>query len=140
MKEKELWQYFFNKPKKNYNKYMFEMPNYPNHLIYDSEIILSTKGNWSKNLFKNTNDNLEIRCLNQMARELLLLQSSDWLFIITNGTMVEYAHKRIKDHTGRFNALYDMLKNNSIHQHYLKNLELKDDIFPEISYHIYCTD
>ena len=56
MKEKELWQYFFNKPKKNYNKYMFEMPNYPNHLIYDSEIILSTKGNWSKNLFKNTND------------------------------------------------------------------------------------
>ena len=56
MKEKELWQYFFNKPKKNYNKYMFEMPNYPNHLIYDSEIILSTKGYWSKNLFKNTND------------------------------------------------------------------------------------
>ena len=56
MKEKELWQYFFNKPKKNYNKYMFEMPNYPNHLIYDSEIILSTKGKWSKNLFKNTND------------------------------------------------------------------------------------
>ena len=56
MKEKELWQYFFDKPKKNYNKYMFEMPNYPNHLIYDSEIILSTKGNWSKNLFKNTND------------------------------------------------------------------------------------
>ena len=56
MKEKELWQYFFNKPKKNYNKYMFEMHNYPNHLIYDSEIILSTKGNWSKNLFKNTND------------------------------------------------------------------------------------
>ena len=56
MKEKELWQYFFNKPKKNYNKYMFEMPNYPNHLIYNSEIILSTKGNWSKNLFKNTND------------------------------------------------------------------------------------
>ena len=53
MKEKELWQYFFNKPKKNYNKYMFEMPNHPNHLIYDSEIILSTKGNWSKNLFKN---------------------------------------------------------------------------------------
>ena len=55
MGKKELWQYFFNKPKKNYNKYMFEMPNYPNHLIYDSEIILSTKGKWSKNLFKNNN-------------------------------------------------------------------------------------
>ena len=56
MEKKELWQYFFDKPKKHYNKYMFEMPNYPNHLIYDSEIILSTKGKWSKNLFKNNND------------------------------------------------------------------------------------
>ena len=92
------------------------------------------------NIFKNTKDNITIRCLNQMARELLLLQSSDWLFIITNGTMVEYAHKRIKEHTGRFNALYDMVKNNSIHLHYLTNLELKDDIFKDISFKIYCTD
>lgn len=92
------------------------------------------------NIFKDTKDNITIRCLNQMARELLLLQSSDWLFIITNGTMVEYAHKRIKEHTGRFNALYDMVKNNSIHLHYLTNLELKDDIFKDISFKIYCTD
>jgi len=88
-------------------------------------------------LYKNVEDKLITRALNQMARELLLLQSSDWLFIITNGTMVEYAHKRIKDHTGRFNALYDMVKSNSIHEHYLKNLELKDDIFPDISFDTY---
>ena len=92
------------------------------------------------NIFKDTKDSITIRCLNQMVRELLLLQSSDWLFIITNGTMVEYAHKRIKEHTGRFNALYDMVKNNSIHLHYLTNLELKDDIFKDISFKIYCTD
>ena len=92
------------------------------------------------NLYKDSEDLITIRALNQMARELLLLQSSDWLFIITNGTMVEYAHKRIKEHTGRFNALYDMVKNNNIHNHYLKNLELKDDIFPDISFKIYCTN
>ena len=92
------------------------------------------------NIFKDTKDNITIRCLNQMARELLLLQSSDWLFIITNGTMVEYAHKRIKEHTGRFNSLYDMVKTNSIHLNYLTNLELKDDIFKDISFKIYCTD
>ena len=92
------------------------------------------------NIFKDTKDSITVRCLNQMAKELLLLQSSDWLFIITNGTMVEYAHKRIKEHTGRFNALYDMVKNNSIHLHYLTNLELKDDIFKDISFKIYCTD
>ena len=90
------------------------------------------------NMYKDSKDPIIIRALNQMARELLLLQSSDWLFIITNGTMVEYAHKRIKEHTGRFNALYDMVKNN--HNHYLTNLELKDDIFPDISFKIYCTN
>ena len=92
------------------------------------------------NMYKDSKDPIIIRTLNQMARELLLLQSSDWLFIITNGTMVEYAHKRIKEHTGRFNALYDMVKNINIHNHYLKNLELKDDIFPDISFKIYCTN
>ena len=49
---------------------------------------------------------LIVRALNQMARELLRAQSSDWLFIITNNTMVDYAHKRIKDHIGRFTKLY----------------------------------
>lgn len=53
--KKELWQYFFEKPKKHYNKYMFEMPNYPKYLIYDDEIILNSKGKWSKDIFKNNN-------------------------------------------------------------------------------------
>ena len=36
---------------------------------------------------------LKKKALNQCARELLLAQSSDWLFIITNGTMVDYAKR-----------------------------------------------
>ena len=92
------------------------------------------------NIFKDTKDSITIRCLNQMARELLLLQSSDWLFIITNGTMVEYAHRRINLHTGRFNALYKMLEQNEIATLYLKDLEIKDNIFKDISFKIYCTD
>ncbi len=35
-------------------------------------------------------------------RELLLAQSSDWPFIITNGTMYRLLLKRIKDRIGRF--------------------------------------
>ena len=35
-------------------------------------------------------DSLLRKALNQCARELLLAQSSDWLFIITNGTMVTW--------------------------------------------------
>ena len=61
-------------------------------------------------LYPNEGDTLRRQALNQCARELLLAQSSDWLFIITNGTMVEYAHKAIKDHIGRFTKLYYQIK------------------------------
>ena len=77
------------------------------------------------------------RALNQCARELLLAQSSDWLFIITNGTMVDYAKKRIKDHIGRFTKLYYELKNEKIDEKFLSNIEILDCIFPEIDYSIY---
>ena len=82
-------------------------------------------------------DKLKIRALNQCAREVLLAQSSDWLFIITNGTMVDYAKKRIKDHVGRFNKLYDSIKTNNIDEDFLSSIEEKDCIFPEIDYKIY---
>ena len=75
--------------------------------------------------------------LNQAARELLLAQSSDWLFIITNGTMVDYAKKRINDHIGRFTKLYNQIKNNKIDKIFLKDIEKKDCVFPDIDYHIY---
>ena len=86
----------------------------------------------------NEQDNLKIKALNQCARELLLAQSSDWLFIITNGTMVDYAKKRIKEHIGRFTKLYTQIKNDEIDSDFLESVEKKDCIFPEISFKIYC--
>ena len=80
---------------------------------------------------------LQKKALNQAARELLLAQSSDWLFIITNGTMVDYAKKRIKDHIGRFTKLYYQIKNNNIDKDFLNDIQKKDCIFPDIDYHIY---
>jgi 1,4-alpha-glucan branching enzyme len=77
------------------------------------------------------------RALNQMARELLLAQSSDWAFIMKTGTHVEYAHKRTKDHIERFTKLYFQVKQNSIDQSYLEQIESKDNIFPDIDYRIY---
>jgi len=89
------------------------------------------------NLFANETKKKNIRALNQCARELLLAQSSDWLFIITNGTMVDYAKKRIKDHIGRFTKLYYQLKDDKVDLDFLKDIEKKDCIFPEIDYKIY---
>ena len=88
-------------------------------------------------LFPNEGDTIIRKALNQCARELLLAQSSDWLFIITNGTMVDYAKRRIKDHIGRFTELYDQIKNSHIDEDYLKMVQEKDAIFPDIDYMIY---
>ena len=87
--------------------------------------------------FINVENSLIISALNQCTRELLLAQSSDWLFIITNGTMVDYAKKRIKDHIGRFNKLYEQIKSNNIDEEFLISIEEKDCIFPEIDFRIY---
>lgn len=75
--------------------------------------------------------------LNQAARELLLAQSSDWAFIMKTGTMVQYAEKRTKDHIGRFTRLYHDIKERSIDEEWLRYIEYKDNIFPEIDYRVY---
>ena len=52
-------------------------------------------------------DALTDRVLKQLARELLLAQSSDWAFLMKTGTAKHYATKRVTDHLLRFNRLYD---------------------------------
>ena len=89
------------------------------------------------NKFPDEQDKIKRRALNQCARELLLAQSSDWLFIITNGTMVDYAKKRIKDHIGRFTKLYYEILDDKIDEDFLEDIEEKDCIFPEVDYRIY---
>jgi 1,4-alpha-glucan branching enzyme len=77
------------------------------------------------------------RALNQCLRELLLLQSSDWPFIINNGTSSEYAVRRVKDHVARFHYLSDSIENNSVNNEYLSALEQMDNIFPDIDYKLF---
>jgi 1,4-alpha-glucan branching enzyme len=70
---------------------------------------------------------------------LLLAQSSDWAFIITTGTMVQYAVKRFKDHIHRFTKLYEMISSGQIDEAWLADVESKDTIFQEIDYRVYRT-
>ncbi|MDR0723876.1 MAG: DUF1957 domain-containing protein [Endomicrobium sp.] len=88
------------------------------------------------NKFPNANGVLE-RALKQSARELLLAQSSDWAFIMTTGTMVEYAVKRTQEHLISFTNLYSQISSNSLNEQYLQNLEQKNNIFPDIDYKTY---
>ncbi|MFN3283783.1 MAG: 1,4-alpha-glucan branching protein domain-containing protein, partial [Pseudothermotoga sp.] len=85
----------------------------------------------------NETSPLKIRVLNQMLRELLLLQSSDWAFILTTRTSVEYAVNRIKTHVKRFLDLESQFLSNNIDEDYLSKIEQMDAIFPWIDYRVY---
>ena len=82
-------------------------------------------------------DGLWRRALNQAARELLLAQASDWAFIMKTGTSVPYAVKRTYDHLSRFTRLYEEIASDRIDEVFLKEIEEKDNLFPEIDYRIY---
>jgi 1,4-alpha-glucan branching enzyme len=77
------------------------------------------------------------RALNQAARELLLAQSSDWAFIMKSGSHVEYAVRRTKEHVLRFTKLYYDIKGNHVDEGWLADIEYKDNVFPDIDYHVY---
>lgn len=79
----------------------------------------------------------EDRILNQMARELLLAQSSDWAFIMKTGTFVEYARKRTITHLERFHLLKSYLERGSYNFEVIEDIEEKDNAFPEINYAAY---
>ncbi len=85
-------------------------------------------------------DGLRLRALNQAARELLLAQASDWAFILKTGPMAEYAHTRTRAHVSRFTRLYDDIKANTVDERFLREVEWRDRIFPEIDYRIYAED
>jgi 1,4-alpha-glucan branching enzyme len=75
--------------------------------------------------------------LNQAARELLLLQSSDWPFLVTTGQAKEYAIQRFEQHVERFNALYEMLRKPDPVITLAEDFWEKDKIFPEMDYRWY---
>ena len=80
---------------------------------------------------------LEKRALNQAAREVLLLQSSDWAFIMDTGAVAPYAHKRFKELTVRFTRLWDMIGRGAVDEKYLADCEGKDSIFQEIDFRVF---
>jgi len=91
--------------------------------VKNSDVI---KGDFRKNLSKSA---LRYRALNQAARELLLAEASDWPFIMKTGTVVAYAEKRVKLHLNRFYKLFNDLKEGSVNELWLREIEARDNIF-----------
>jgi 1,4-alpha-glucan branching enzyme len=77
------------------------------------------------------------RVLKQLARELLLAQSSDWAFLMKTGTAREYATKRTMDHLARFNRLHDQFAANDVDEEFLGDCERRDNLFPNVNWRYY---
>ena len=59
---------------------------------------------------------MQLRALNQAARELMLAQSSDWTFILDAETVTTYAAKRIETHLSHFHKLLNGIEIGSVRQ------------------------
>lgn len=78
--------------------------------------------------------------LSQAGRELLLLQSSDWPFLITTGQAREYATLRFQEHLQRFHSLARMAEAGEIKEPDLqlcRDFWERDRVFPYLDYHYF---
>lgn len=87
--------------------------------------------------FAQEGDTLKVRLLNQALRELLLLQSSDWPFLVTTFQAREYAMERFNRHVENFNQLAALLESGETGEkarEILENMEAVDNPFPNVDY------
>jgi 1,4-alpha-glucan branching enzyme len=75
--------------------------------------------------------------LAQAARELLLLQSSDWQFIISTGAAGDYASTRFLGHAADLAALLDALEPAARDRlgaaaETAERIRRRDDVFPNV--------
>jgi 1,4-alpha-glucan branching enzyme len=81
---------------------------------------------------KNNIDDLTKRALKQASRELLLLESSDWPFLVTTGQAKDYAVDRFKEHDERFNSLVSMIQSGHVEESKVSQIESIDNCFPDV--------
>lgn len=88
------------------------------------------------NRYFNANEH-QTKVLNQMARELLLAQSSDWAFLMTTETATEYSEARTKEHIYNFFKLADTLENNYFDEEFFAAIAKKNSIFDFLDFRVY---
>jgi len=91
------------------------------------------------NNYYSETDVTKVRLLNQLARELLLAQSSDWAFLITSNTAKEYSVRRIEEHIENFRRLSEQLESGAVDGVLLERLERRNSIFSEIDFRVYAS-
>lgn len=79
------------------------------------------------------------RLLKQMGRELLLLESSDWQFLISTMSAADYAEMRLLRHAHDFSFLHEILRRIADREAVgdsqwlrVEEIEKRDALFPEV--------
>jgi 1,4-alpha-glucan branching enzyme len=103
--------------------------------IYPAESFtreVATAGKWK-------DGGLGERIMKQLCRELLLLESSDWQFLITTGAARDYAETRFLTHNDQFQEVANIWKSFAAHgkisdaeEQRLAAIEVRDSVFAEI--------
>jgi 1,4-alpha-glucan branching enzyme len=102
--------------------------------------VYSAEREWTEHLKKGDGGQSDLkRVLSQASRELLLLQASDWQFLITTGAARDYAERRVAEHYAEFKRLSEMVSTLRQGQplsieaaETLRRLEREDFIFPDL--------
>jgi 1,4-alpha-glucan branching enzyme len=104
--------------------------------IYPAELYtreVTTAGLWRES-------SLGMRIMKQLCRELLLLESSDWQFLITTGAARDYAEARFTTHNDQFNdvkAIWKAFETSGslspTEETRLTEIERRDNVFPDIN-------
>lgn len=120
----------------NHDVWMNEGNKWTWEQIYNDELRLN-------NIFASLNfngiDNQSKRILLQALRELMLMQSSDWQFLIYTQSAKDYAEQRFFFHHSDFNKLCDMAQKSISGEQlseeellYVEEIEKRDTVFPEL--------
>ncbi len=96
------------------------------------DIIKKSGGEYEKLNALDLTSDLANRAKELALKELMLVQSSDWLFMVTNNLTRDYAMKRFFEHYTKFLRIAHSLHNNKLDDEFAKWLgstEYEDDIF-----------
>ena len=102
--------------------------------------IYSAESEWAEHLTRARGAEGDLRrVLAQATRELLLLEASDWQFLITTLSARDYAERRVAEHYAEFKRLSEMARSleegNVLSEEaadMLRRLEREDFVFPQL--------
>ncbi len=107
------------------------------HYVWDNketnwmwEIIRKASSEYEEIDKSSIRGGIEKQVLDQALRELILIESSDWLFMVTNNLTRDYAMKRFFEHYAKFLRLVNALRDDNYSpnfQAWLEKVQLEDD-------------